>query len=69
MISLMVRLFLCFRSFCFILFQDNMCKRGIYNDITDCNSCLFSVSVCVVLFWSCVCKVVSVRLCVYMITL
>ena len=29
---------------------------------------LFSVSVCVFLFWSCMCKVVCVRLCVYMIT-
>ena len=65
MISLIVRLVcLCFRSFCFILFQDSMCEcvracvcvcvavnnhacyRWIVNDITDCNSCWFSVSVC-----------------------
>ena len=44
------------------------CYRWIVNDITDCNSCLFSVSVCVIL-WSCMCKVVFVCLCVYMITL
>ena len=45
------------------------CYRWIVNDITDCNSCLFSVSVCVVILWSCMCKVVFVCLCVYMITL
>ena len=32
----------------------HVCYRWIVNDITDCNSCLFSVSVCVFLF-SCVC--------------
>ena len=36
------------------------CYRWIVNDITDCNSCLFSVLVCVVLFWSCMCKVICV---------
>ena len=34
--------------------------RWIVNDITDCNSCLFSVSVFVFLFWSSMCKVVCV---------
>ena len=72
----------CFRIVCVYVFKymrvcvrvqllSRACYRWIVNDITDCNSCLFSVSVCVVLFYSCMCKVVSVcvRLCVYMITL
>ena len=35
--------------------NSHACYRWIVNDITDCNSCLFSVSVCVFVFWSCVC--------------
>ena len=38
--------------------NSHACCRWIVNDITDCNSCLFSVSVCVFLFWLCMCKVV-----------
>ena len=75
---------LCFRSFvsfCFsivyvseclcvsVAVNSHACYRLIVNNITDCNSCLFSVSVCVFLFWSCVCKVVCVCLCGYMIKL
>ena len=46
--------------------NSHACYRWIVND-----SCLFSVSVRVFLFWSCMCQVVCVcvRLCVYMITL
>ena len=47
--------------------NSHACYIWIVNNITDCNSCLFSVSVCVFLFWSCVCKVVCVCLCGYMI--
>ena len=38
--------------------NSHACYRWIVNDITYCNSCLFSVLVC--LFWSCMCKVVCV---------
>ena len=50
--------------------NSHACYRWSVNDITDCNSCLFSVSVWVFLLSSCMCKVVCgcVRLCVYMIT-
>ena len=61
-LSVCVRVFLC------VAVNSHACYRWIVNDITDCNS-LFSVSVCVVLFWSCICNVVCGRLCVYMITL
>ena len=33
--------------------NSHTCYRWIVNDITDCNSCLFFVSVCVFLVWSC----------------
>ena len=48
--------------------NSHACCIWIVNDI-DCNS-LFSVSVCVFLFWSCMYKVVCVcvHLSVYMIT-
>ena len=61
----------CVRVFVCVAVNSLACYRWIVKDITDCNSCLFSVSVCVVLFCSCMCKVVCVcvRLCVYMITL
>ena len=61
-----MRMFVCV----YVAVNSRACYRWIVN-ITDCNSCLFSVSVCVVRFWSCMCKVVCVcvRLCVYMITL
>ena len=49
--------------------SSHACCRWIVNDITDCNSCLFSVSVCVFLVWSCVCKVACVCMFVYIITL
>ena len=51
------------------------CYIWIVNDITDSNTCLFSVSVffVCVLFWNSMCKVVcmceGVCVCVYMITL
>ena len=48
MISLIVSLVLCFRSFCFILFQHSMC---VY------------VFECVSLFWSCMCQIVCVCVC------
>ena len=55
----------CVRVFVWVSVAVNShaCYRWIVNDITDCNSCLFSVSVCVILFWSCMCKVVCVREC------
>ena len=63
----------CVRAFVCVCVGVNShaCYRWIVNDITDCNSCLFFVSVCVFLFWSCMCRVVCVcvRLCIYMITL
>ena len=51
--------------------NSHACYRWIVNDITDCYSCLFSVSVFVFPFWSCMCQVVCVcvRLCLYMIPL
>ena len=66
-LSMCMRVFVCV----YVAVNSHACYRWIVNDITDCNSCLFSVSVCVCLFWSCMCKVVCVcvRLCVYMITL
>ena len=51
---------------CVCNYNSHACYRWIVND-----SCLFSVSVRVFLFWSCMCQVVCVcvRLCVYMIIL
>ena len=46
-----VRVFVCV---C-VGFDIHACCRSIVNDITDCNSCLFSVSVSVFLFWFCKC--------------
>ena len=59
----------CVRACVCVAVSSHSCIRWIVNDITDCNSFLFCVSVCVVIFWSCMGKVVCVCLCVYMITL
>ena len=66
-----VYVFKCVHVYVCVAVNSHACYRWIVKDITDCNSCLFSVSVFVFLFWSCVCKVVCdcVCLCVYMITL
>ena len=39
--------------------------RWIRNDITDFNSCLFSVAVCVFLFWSFMCQMVCACVCLF----
>ena len=55
----------CARVFVCVAVNSHACYRWIVNDITDCNSCLFSVSVFVVLFWSCMCQMVCVYICVF----
>ena len=64
-LNVCVRVFVCV----YVTVNSQACCRWIVNDITDCNSCLFSVAVCVFLFWSWMCKVVCVCVCfcVYMI--
>ena len=56
---------MCLNVCVYVTVNSHACYRWIVNDITDCNS-LISVSVCVFLFWSCMCQVVCVcvRLCV-----
>ena len=59
--------FFLFQFFAFILFRNSMCKEvcacyiWIVNDMTDCNTCLFSVSGFFLLFYF---EIVCVRLCV-----
>ena len=60
-LSVCLHVFVCV----YVAVNSHACGRWIANDITDCNSCLFSVSVCVVLFWSCMCQVVCLYVCVF----
>ena len=54
----------CVPVFVCVAVNSHACYRWIVNDITDCNSS-FSFSVCVILVWSCMCKMVCLYVCVF----